>query len=162
MRVEIKDILHYYLGCELDTNITGDYIHPYGFTKITSLTVSNISSVLYALDKKERDQKGGWNDSDHIYCKPILRKFSSMTDDEVQELINYDKIKNEYKQIAYHFDGTSIKIDYTIETDEGTHSQSFQIDRFAMNAYDTAWCFRNGFDLFGLIEKGLAIDHVTL
>lgn len=85
---KIEDYLHLYLGCELDTSIHGGYIHPYGCVKITKLDISTIHDVLWSLAKKERDIKGGFSDSDHIYCKPLLRPLASMTDEEALEVGN--------------------------------------------------------------------------
>lgn len=123
-KTDIKSYLHLYLGCELDTNIPGDYVHPYGHTKIDTLDSDSIAKVLWTLDKKERDQKGGFIDSDHIYCKPILRPLSSMTVEEEFEI--FPKM-------------TSSKW--------GPYSP----DEFAR-------LLSKGFDIFNLIEKGLALS----
>src|SRR5688572_20795909 len=159
---ELKDVLHLYLGAEVQTPTRrypiggGKAFKAIGRMMDYDLVINQVGVHFPYEDPCNLEQYP----IDQV--KPILREFSSMTDEDVRELIHYDKIKNQYKHIEYHFDGTSIKIDYTIEADEGTHSQSFRIDRFAMNAYDIAWCLKKGLDMFNLIGRGLAIDQKML
>lgn len=137
MELNIRDYLHLYLGCDYVTDNSQGNMNP-----------STLPSVLKYLD-------------DFTGFKLILRRFENMTDAEIRDLIQYDKLKVMYKTVEYSFDGTSIRITYTIEEDEGSTAQTYRIDRFAMNAHDFAWCLRKGFDLFGLIHVGLAIDKST-
>lgn len=144
----LKKVIHLYLGCELDTNITGDYFHPYGFVKIRELNINTIHDVLQALYKKERDQSGGYIDSDHIYCKPILRSLDDMTEEEIQQM----------ECAVYQFPeavGLMTKQDnirFFRSSDDDVRSPFFICTKIAN------WARKNGFDCDDLIPDGIAIN----
>lgn len=120
--MNIKDYLHLYIGCEVDTNVQGQYIHPYGCIKIEELTVENLFIILERMRFNEE-----------YYCKPILLPLSDMTEEESREHDQIEMVK--------------------VKTLDGT---------IVHDANAVAWLLSKHFDLFGLIDAGLAIDKTTL
>jgi hypothetical protein len=120
--MNIKDYLHLYIGCEVDTNVQGQYIHPYGCIKIEELTVENLFIILERMRFNEE-----------YYCKPILLPLSDMTEEESREHDQIEMVK--------------------VKTLDGT---------IVHDANAVVWLLSKHFDLFGLIDAGLAIDKTTL
>ena len=86
-----------------------------------------------------------------IECiKPYLFPFSSMTEGQKEELnkkFNVRFLGNTLYSIHYHSEGywgTDLELD-------------LQDWLWFIN-----WCYKNHFDIYGLIEKGLAIDATGL
>lgn len=77
----IKDYLHLYLGCEVETNITGQMIQQYGALKITNMTVTDLNFIIDALERQER-----YNGPTGYYCKIKLTPLSKMTKKQNREL----------------------------------------------------------------------------
>lgn len=146
---EIKDYLHLYLGC--------DVLHPDG------TTAKLISVGSYECGFLHETNQFGSASVDN-FGKLILRKVESLTDEEIRDLIQYDKCIKEYKSFQYQFlpEQHVIIISYTVEDEFGTHSNNWSLNLIRMNAHDFAWCIRKGIDLFGLINNGLAIDKASL
>lgn len=100
--------------------------------------------------------------------KLVLRRLSSMTEEEIKNLFHYDKIVSQYKDISFQrelFNDvlTGITINYSVEIEEGgLMPQSWTMEFCSMNAQDFVWFLRHGFDLFQLIDEGLAIDAATV
>lgn len=147
----IKDYLHLYLGQECRCYSTWD----------TDGWKETVTPDLLLEVSDEDSRIGG--------LRLVLRRLSSITDDEIKELFHWEKVRHEYKDISFDrwtvenrttgvITLTGITMNYTIPTDEGDHARSYTIEVSGMNAYDFKWCLSKGFDLFGLIDGGLAIQ----
>lgn len=76
--------------------------------------------------------------------KPILRKLSDMTEKELQECGN-------------------LVVDFSDdESGLGLNEHKWQDFTLLLCAEQFHWLIQRGFDLFGLIEAGLAIDKTKL
>jgi hypothetical protein len=117
----IKDYLHLYLGCEIQSLSGG--------TMIYTLTGIGRKQALFS-DRYGNEMWLAEND-----YKPILRPLSSMTEDEKQE---YEATRVFVRATPVHQIGN---MQWTPETFKYLLSKHF--------------------DLFGLIEAGLAIDKTT-
>lgn len=128
MKTELKDIMHFYIGCEVEIEIYG---------KLRNCLLDGINKDYYFLiipgDKAATSYfKGKYS------IKPILRPLSDMTDKEAADIFNMDDwlFINQKKGIT-HLD-------------------------FALPPQTFIYLLKQGFDLFGLIESGQAIDATTL
>jgi hypothetical protein len=97
-----------------------------------------------------------------------LRQLSDMSEEELKELIHFEKLNREYADVSYRrdigYNGNliAIEIDYTIVEEDLVSPQGWRLNFSAMNAEDFKFLLSKGFDLFGLIDAGLAIDAKTL
>lgn len=141
MTKDIKDYLHLYLGCEVQLRHNGTFVpDPYEPTcYLSRITDGRMDSVGVRYDGSE----------EIIYpftadIKPILRPLSDMTEEEARQLcpngeepfLKYLSEKDEWYTNRIHF--------YT------AYSECY---RFLLS---------RGFDLFGLIDSGLAIDATKI
>lgn len=110
---EIKDYLHFYLGCECKFE-----------NDVFTLAAVYNHSIVYSTDSDESGE-GIYGIED---CKPILRPLSDMTEGEKVYLGFGAMIHNEIVWTPKKF-------------------------LYALSKH---------FDLFGLIEAGIAIDKITL
>ena len=86
----------------------------------------------------------------------ILRRLSSMTEEEARDFLFMEGWGESFQHICV----TDSAIDF--RRDFGDRSESC-ISRFTRcRPQMFAWFLSKGFDLFGLIESGLAIDKATL
>lgn len=79
--------------------------------------------------------------------KPILRPLSDLTKDNVLEIIEYSDFENIY------FNGNPSDLIF-INTEDKTYLSDI--------SKNMEFLFKNHFDIYGLIEKGLAVDINTL
>jgi hypothetical protein len=129
---DIKDYLHLYYGCES--------FHD-------SRTVKKIDGTLLKWLAASGEQPS-------LY-KPILRPLSSMNKDEAIEFCRVkfrygdpnapEVYTNSFGQMCVSF-GPGIKDKRCPESEEYRHPEEIR------------WLLRNGFDIFSLIEDGLAIE----
>lgn len=166
MTKDIRDYLHLYLGCEVEWGFDG----------------RKKKGVLIG-----KDERYGWQIFDPLnvivpyqYCrtdllKPILRPLSDMTEEEVLELCktasptffgDYRFAKWEAnrsphemchwtvtnKNSIYCFNVSSVDGDVYISDEDG------DIDLVSIDGNYRFWYLKKGFDIFGLIEAGLAIN----
>jgi hypothetical protein len=138
---DIKDYLHLYLGCDMQYNTHHEpQNEPY------ILTAKNLDE---AIEFEER---------------PILRPLSDITDEEIRELFRHDKISKEYSNVSYQRELVmnnilmGITVNYDVTTPDGTYSHSWTLRFSAINAHDFKWLLSKHFDLFQLIDAGLAIS----
>ena len=87
-----------------------------------------------------------WFDLNSVIFKPYLFPFSSMTDEEQEEL----KQEHSKDEMLY--------IECLERTAKGDNSMRGKV----ITHYAMDWCNKNHFDYRGLIEKGLAIDATGL
>ena len=128
---DIKQYLHLYLGCEIETDISFSISHhsPVSYKK---LDADNYGKIIGELSVSE------WS----RYCKPILRPLSSMTEEEAFECF------------GSQWDGDEPTMKSMVKED------GWELMHFAPTHFK--YLLSKGFDLFGLIESGLAIGAPTL
>lgn len=138
---ELKDYLMLYIGAKLERGGT----------------------VTHALlDAADKSSFNAYTD-----FKPILWPLSSMTDEQIKDLIKYEKCISQYEYVKFEriwFNNilTGIRIDYGIMEADGVYHRCWDLEFSAMNADDFAWCLKNHFDIFQLIESGLALDATEI
>jgi hypothetical protein len=130
----IKDYLHLYLGCEVESNITWS-------SELIPIRKADPEDITLVYDALERQEKLP-NDYNGKYCKPVLRHLSSMTDEESLEC------------------GKGVLDFYP--TKKGNEKNGGLWSSTTYHPSQILWLLSNHFDLFGLIEDGLAIDATKL
>lgn len=134
MEMEIKHYLHFYIGCEI--------IYCDKPLKIYTLTISELNTASYT-----------WN------VKPILRPLSDMTHDEIiwmfvlRATANGETVDKKCRRTS--LEKTFMQIEFK-------DLSSFYQDIKTLYPNQFNFLISKGFDLFGLIESGLAIDKTTL
>jgi len=142
MQIKLVDVLHLYLGCE-GKNHNGETID------LTSRTLNLI-----------------W--CNVIGFKPILRPLSDMTEEEaliyfslplksiiLKKNVYAESISFNYKWVNPKYASNNQDSFSYSEVGIGNGFQSFTQKQFL-------FLLKRGFDLFGLIESGQAIDKTTL
>lgn len=148
-----------------------DYIHLYMGQNVVHVPDDKTTANIHGLDLSAG--RVFVNNNDHqMYgelklseIKLILRPLESMTDEEVRELIQHDKLREEYRSLVYEFfpDGKRIEIQWSVETEDGAViTNNWTLSLIEMNAHDFAWALKKGFDLFGLRESGLCVYEQDL
>lgn len=140
---ELKDYIHLYIGCPIWDPVN-----------------KTIYTVDYDFMHSRYDEEEGvfYND-----LKLILRPVESLNDEEIRDLIQYDKMAKEYQSIEYNFypESKEIDIHYVYRADdsegEGSYSNTYTISFLTLNAQDFLWCLKKGIDLFGLHAAGLCV-----
>lgn len=133
MKTELKDVLHLYLGCQVQTNYRRETTGGSPMKKLKG-TLQEID--LYMPDKcgvllEDQSDKTHYSNLDIKTVKPILRPLSDMTEKEwLKEMPDRPALKPGYE---LNFSATQFN-----------------------------WLLKQGFDLFGLIESGQAIDKTKL
>lgn len=134
--MKAKDYLHYYLGCEVETNMRkaigeGKPMKKlHGILKEVDLGMDDKVGILLE-DEPDRCNYEYFKTSD---IKPILRPLESMTEEEAKELDLADVQKG---LLAF-----------------GTRLQMY------MTADQFKKCLDMGFDLFNLIPSGEALEKI--
>jgi hypothetical protein len=141
--MKISDYIHYYIGSEVlfDNKVN----------KILGTRVMSNGDVMVAINGNSF-----WADE----CKPLLRKLNSMTEEEKTKIGSiagwYEgkKIINEHHLNIAH--DTMKEMAY----DALTRANEYDADRLGPAAYFlmVPYLLRQGFDLFGLCDAGLAVD----
>jgi hypothetical protein len=133
MTIELKDVLHFYLGCEAIMS-TDDWHVPEGdqLVRITGI-MDNGQYIAYA-------RKGSFGNYESKNFKPLLRPLSSMTEEEKKEVL----------RISDKYSGKNLIPIYV------NHILNFFFH--SANPEIIRYLFLRRFDLFGLIESGAAID----
>lgn len=134
MKKEIKDYLHFYMGSDLNFKITKIETGLITIDKMTSLSEDCVC----------------FSDSPDIYfddvsfnetsCKPILRQLNDITKEE--------------KEVASKLCGV-VNLFNNKNKDE-------KFNYVKHEAEHIAYLLKQGFDVFDLIEDGLAVDEKTL
>ena len=134
---ELKDYLHLYLGCECKT--------PWGILRLTRFDIKDKYKAWFTTGFKENEKilyaNGCIGKSFQTSSiKLILRPLSDLNDEELKCL------RSERKHLR------------------GVHRNDlrFIINLNTWSPEDIVFLLSKGFDLFGLIEAGLAIDKTTL
>ncbi len=159
MGKELKDVIHFYLGCDIEINV-------YGKDRVA--TLMGIDPQYYHL-KMPGDMAPTTYFNGKYVIKPILRQLSDITEEELRELICLRYFENrdifeqtlgrierreEYKMTTRF--GTSIP--FSTFDKEGKHQMTGTFSSSSLNPYQLQYLFKQGFDLFGLLESGQAIS----
>jgi hypothetical protein len=170
---KIEDYLHLYLGCDVNVTGEGKYNGVYTLEKIITCGFGVIITKppMKVSFKMQHDKH-----------KLILRPLSDMTEEELRIVLNFmethfSKDSKLYSRIRERVEFTSKEIWaqwYCIKENgekDIVANLSHDIDGlsiFGGNNYYRCYLktipflISKGFDLFGLIESGLAIDKTTL
>lgn len=128
MSKQLKDYLHLYLGCEC--RITG-------YSELRHILMVNETGLSVCTGTDINGVHIWWKSKD---CKLLLRPLSDMTEDEgfaLSDIMGFFTPDNFISAIK---SGSKYVMDFRL---------SFEL---------TQYLLKQGFDLFGLIESGLAID----
>jgi hypothetical protein len=144
MEKKLSDYLHYYLGCDYWTNNSQGNL--------------NAKTLPDVIDMCKRD-KG---------VQLHLRRLEDMTDEEAIDLVRRVVHEDEYINVStYRHNHTN---DLMVQWGLLTHAQRADDVEYFFNATgERSWSgdqfhylLQQSFDLFGLIDAGLAIDAKTL
>lgn len=150
---DIKEVIHLYLGCECEFYHEGfNFIPTVGKLKELYIDGSgnNISSVYVG--------NRSINEKYFNYIKPILRSLDDITEEEciwianlafTEEVTPLDRAAIGKEFIQYTFLGKGLNHKMIESVEEIGIEHSFELTRYLLSKH---------FDLFGLIESGLAID----
>lgn len=141
MKKELKDYLHLYLGCEVRT------IDYYGKEWKQQLLTPQLYSELFHTGHFSYQVE---------FIKPILRPLSDMTEEEKVKVYLWEYANNESGELVKNDSDR----DFFVVKNE--HGMRCYVNLHHFSAETTRKLLKAGFDLFGLIESGLAIDKTTL
>lgn len=155
MDKQLKDYLHFYLGCQIDTGT--------GYVTLTAVQKEVIPCTNFRVIVLNGNvtHELMWSDR----CKIVLRKLESMTEEEAEDLarlvtpkFRWEDIRIlEVKPTEIHFmDGSKWYGDGVEEFNDCYIS----LIEFAPACFH--YLLSRGLDLFGLIDAGLAINKATL
>lgn len=129
---QLKDYLHFYLGCKFLYKID-----PHEWSKPMELTTAQLELSHRLKDDPE------------CHYKLLLRPLSSMTEEEAKEYAGLFFVDCDLSLVKFYNLGHCIAIRYY---DAFLHLPSqYEPKQFQ-------YLLSKGFDLFGLIDEGLAID----
>lgn len=159
---KIEDYLHLYLGCEIENNN--------GVYRGTLIGFRQPCEAIVAIDyfNKQHRKPENKEHGEHFFLakamRPILRPLSDMTDEEKTEIAKMwtwfqDRTVLNEEHFEYIHDSNKkmvLEAFTTANEDDGA--------RMSPSAYFQAFPYllKQGFDLFNLIESGLAIDKTKL
>lgn len=162
MSKDIKEFIHYYLGQQfMMTKPAYHAVHEFGLS----------SDTPFAMSGKFADYFHG--DAVSAEVKPILRKLESMSEEEMRELLLHgfgdskDIVLQEVDEFKFHVNEAKrdnkhgVGIGYAmIKRGKQYHSGSLSFTKLKPEQFH--YLLSRGFDLFNLIDEGLAIDKETL
>ena len=142
---KLKDYLHFYLQSEIKVLIT-----KCSYTMVHEHNYSNgdtrqISTTTYK-----------WFQLDNCLLKPILRPLEKIERNEVIHFFKLKGIECSSGVFRTGVDGWFLQMEYNNANKE--LQNDWQDIRF-MNALQFAYLTKQGFDVFGLIDCGLALNH---
>lgn len=146
---DIKEYLKYYLGCEV--SYCQEPRQKYYLESLQQYGLKHNGKGAFIMHDADDSH---WVDTDEI--KPILRKLESMTEGEASEcwrLLEWNARINPANRASELIGEFS-----TIEEDNGTTNNA----HWGYFLKILPYLLSHGFDLFNLIENGLAIDKETL
>ena len=140
---KIEDYLHLYYGAEFRITWVANTRRPYRYAP-SFISAGNIYRILKCI-----------SDPKYYSFKMFLRPLSDMTEEEMKEivLINYN-MRNTLQ--------TANLIGYKIQFIGSGFKSEGEIDLLNCNAETFKYLLSKSFDLFNLIESGLAIDKTKL
>ena len=153
---------------ELELKHISPYI-PYGLEFKSNDKICKLGEIIVGMNTVV-----DWGSSNHFInnIKPLLRPLSSITIEEAYELGVLLTSEADMEDVEVGVGGIDVFGEYYTVVryqDKVDEEYSFMIqfspigivgiDLIPYKAYE--WLFKNHFDVFGLIEKGLAIDKTT-
>lgn len=156
--IELKQVLHYYIGCEcLEAIIVPGQELIFEKSKLNIRTLFNVQNNLFVV-------------------KPILRRLSDMSEEEMKELLilwfhpSEDVFKETMGSVEFHTEekkrhikhGTGIG--YSIFKQSGEHASAGTLSFTRLNAAQFDYLIKQDFWLFGdeAFESGIIIDQKTI
>lgn len=133
--MNIQEYLKYYLGTEVKCYI-GHKPEPI--------------FVPMAMAYQYRDSYG--------YTKPLLRPLSDMSEEEAREFAIAYGLSNDIKPLRVGVEGSLLQFEYSEKGD--AKFIHWYVQKLSAEMFH--YLLSRGFDLFGLIEKGLALDAKTV
>lgn len=170
--MELKDYIHYYLGCKCWTYSGKGHLQDfdiktgYWYVGLDSGggTVGNINDTYRECPEESKNAFPDGYPPKSI-LKPILRKLEDITDEEIKELIGWDKLHELYVAVNFERCVDGVVVYYGIDAGEdhgGVFHQTHKITFHVFSPKEWVFLLSKGFDLFKLIENGLAIDSKTI
>jgi hypothetical protein len=170
----ILDYLHLYLGCGVETNIQGQMFQQYGALKIDKLTVTDLNFIHDALERQER-----YNGPTIYHIKLKLRPLADMTSDEIIEVARitsalpvgwFEPKHYEVRYVGHPNTGIevcvsnkyAVRVTFKGEIYFHNYTNPNAAIYLPMTPSIIVYLLKQGFDLFGLISDGLAIDKSEL
>lgn len=169
MSMELKDVFHFYLGCEVKTNdvVSGDQVIKHG----------RVGTFIGYTDRHRLSARvlfraGPEGDCNVMMLRPILRHLNSMTEADCPDWFK-TWMPNGF-DVNWQVSNSHGYIEVDSRADDGyllTISQDGSMnceckDNGEQYEYRGAELFAHllsrGFDLFGLIKSGKAIDATSL
>jgi hypothetical protein len=167
---KIRDILHLYLGCEAEVNVT--YRYPKKTHRLLKAVFLGINRLSVDTSYTARPFDVYGKPWDEFYetkeaPKPILRQLSSMTEEEARVITGYTAFENIREVTKFWKDDKCACVEYRWKhdgmVDGWAYSASavyFTKDEWTPELFQ--YLLSKHFDLFNLIPEGLAIDADTL
>jgi hypothetical protein len=139
---KIEDYLHLYLGCMVELDNDGSKVYD---RKLVA--VGGVDGEPYCKLRKGTAEKGFVHAVllKERRVKPTLRQLVSMTDTEKLQLAAFERVWSSDNILPIIKVGRLLNLYHSEKSDQ-----------------ITKWLLDHYFDLFGLIEAGLAIDSTTL
>jgi hypothetical protein len=160
----LKDYLHFHIGSEIQYPDTDGKLI---IARLTGVSRADGVETTYIKRKKKGHCMGdylswepnGHHNSNALNIKPILRPLSNMTEDEAVELV---KIRSTtYRWVTAEVVNQHIlRFEFEYESSRRRRSTTLRFDE--LSPEEVRYLLSKGFDLFGLIEAGLAIDKTKL
>lgn len=161
----IKDFLHLYLGCEVENypykKYEGIETQP---KRMIGLLVGVIGEYAHIQNKDVFGKDWDIIKEPIADVKPLLRPLSSMTEEEAIELVklsewesygDHPHIRN-YKTYKNNFDHL------VVSWGEGLREKNIPENKKVFAPNEFQFLLSKHFDLFNLIESGLAIDKTKI
>lgn len=160
---DIRDYLKFYIGAKV---VSSEGAMTYTLCGIYHKHDGTILPLFRDEVSNEIDLQGDW--------KLCLRRLESMTEEEARELFYevYHFTDNNFGLMGFNYNISGMFLTFQSK-DFNDHPQSHTMIKgwkengelvfnssYSMN--DVLWFLKKGFDLFGLIDSGLAIDQATL
>jgi len=155
MKKDIKDYLHLYLGCEIQGNYMDEPCKGY----LTG--IGEYQAEIQFIVNGNAEEEPAYNRYSEV--KPILRTLSDMTEDEKLwwfNSVNDGKRKLVESEWVSELNGKACEPHWTLWTDDykiGRMGYTVGINN-SFKPEQFFWLLSKHFDLFGLIEAGMAID----
>lgn len=149
MKKELKDYLHLYQN--IDVKIASD-----------RKAERKMDTMIYATGEYAHCTKSNFPYSQDIpykNVKPILRPLSSITNTEVIEIV---ALLSDVYLLVKHTGNFSYGIDFEFQYNSSNRRRVACQRWDELNPEQFIYLLSKHFDLFGLIESGLAIDKTTL
>lgn len=156
MKRELKDYLHLYLGCECESAFVGKNQRFVGITK--TRPAENAQYIDSAMVQFIINGRFETRPCSPRLIKPILRPLSDMTEEEFRQLVASDGVsEGDYLSGIWYGDK---QLTITYNSYGNKSYKHYESD--ALPTKIIPFLLSKHFDLFGLIEAGLAIDSTTL